>query len=1052
MDGSSIFSKTGKGMLEASGKSSVLARADRAVLAKIDGKTRAAEINKSFEKIDEAKFLALLRQLEKDGFVREVASSAVPPVSAPPKPVAPPPAAKPAGAAAGEDLDFTQALVMPTKAAAPAAPKRPVDLAAQVRAASAQDSSPDYKTRDEVQAKAAALAAQRANAEAEVRAKAAAAAQAKSRADEEAKVQAASQARARAEAEAKAAVKAKAEADAKAKAKADSTAQAEHAKKEAEEKAARDAAETARLEAEIKAEYEKERAKAEAEADRLAREQAARRQAEEKAQREAEERVRAEAELKAQLEREHVKAEAERKAREEAERVARDAEERARKEAEEKARREAEEKARREAEDRARVEAERKAKEEAERKAREEAERKAKEEVERKAREEAERKAKEEAERKAKEEAERKAKEEAERKAKEEAERKAKEEAEQKAREEAERKAKEEAEHKAKEEIDRLAAVSAAALAAAAITPAAPTAASATDSLLADLDSFSMRDDEERERREAEEKARKAAEQETRLQAEAAAKREAEEQKRREEEETRRKDEAARLAREEEERTARAEEERRKQEEEGRARKAKESPARHVGGAQPASSVATPSVAAKAAEEFDDDLDISDADLGLDDIKEDEKKLAKDKSSDKRAKQQIDSAARKARKAAVDPDITVIPDPVRVRRPIKWGKPAAIFLFVLVLGGLGFLHVIPLSNVRYEELASEALGRPVKIGSVHLSVITGVELRFENVSVGAGVRAATVRAVPQIGTLFADEKVFTHVAAEGLVVPQAELGAGLFGAVKGGGLSIARVTAAKVKFPGAVPLPDLDLDVAIGPDGAVQSVGVKEAEGKLAGRLLPKDGSAAIELNAASLQVPFIPALALSNFSMKGTATPQELAISAWSGKIFDGTLSGTARVQWGPRWSVDGDLRVRQLNVSVLAPALMSEGRADARGTFSMSGAAPDKLGAEARIDGSFTVIKGVLGSFSLSRALQSTIAQVTGRTEFTELTGVGLYNKGVVQLRDMKLAAGLLSGNGTAEIDAAGRLTGRVNAELGTQRATFALSGTSKEPLIRK
>ena len=61
MDGSSIFSKTGKGMLEASGKSSFLPRADRAVLAQIDGKTRVSEVNKKFEKIDEAKFLQLLQ-------------------------------------------------------------------------------------------------------------------------------------------------------------------------------------------------------------------------------------------------------------------------------------------------------------------------------------------------------------------------------------------------------------------------------------------------------------------------------------------------------------------------------------------------------------------------------------------------------------------------------------------------------------------------------------------------------------------------------------------------------------------------------------------------------------------------------------------------------------------------------------------------------------------------------------------------------------------------------------------------------------------------------
>ena len=129
-----------------------------------------------------------------------------------------------------------------------------------------------------------------------------------------------------------------------------------------------------------------------------------------------------------------------------------------------------------------------------------------------------------------------------------------------------------------------------------------------------------------------------------------------------------------------------------------------------------------------------------------------------------------------------------------------------------------------------------------------------------------------------------------------------------------------------------------------------------------------------------------------------------------------------------------------------------MSDGKADARGTFSMSGPAPGKLGADARIDGGFTVTKGVLGSFDLARALQPTASQASGRTLFSELSGTGTYNKGAVQLRDMKLAAGLLSANGSAEIDASGRVSGRVNAELGTQRGTITLAGTAKDPKVSK
>ena len=88
-----------------------------------------------------------------------------------------------------------------------------------------------------------------------------------------------------------------------------------------------------------------------------------------------------------------------------------------------------------------------------------------------------------------------------------------------------------------------------------------------------------------------------------------------------------------------------------------------------------------------------------------------------------------------------------------MRRPKKWGKPAAIALFVLLIGGVGALQLMPVSTADYEKAASEAMGVPVKIGSARLSVITGIEARFENVSIGDTVKIRMVRGFPEIGTL-----------------------------------------------------------------------------------------------------------------------------------------------------------------------------------------------------------------------------------------------------------------------------------------------------------
>ncbi len=327
---------------------------------------------------------------------------------------------------------------------------------------------------------------------------------------------------------------------------------------------------------------------------------------------------------------------------------------------------------------------------------------------------------------------------------------------------------------------------------------------------------------------------------------------------------------------------------------------------------------------------------------------------------------------------------------------------------------------------------------------------------MENITAGEGVRAVSIRAVPQIGSLFSEKKAFSKIAVEGLAMPQAYLAPALFGKMKGDGLVVGRFTAIGVKLDGPVPLPPLDIDLSFKPDGAVRSAILASAENKIAVQIQPEGDTATVELTAGTMAVPFVSGLNLSDFSLKGTVTATEMNVSAWEGRIYDGGLSGTARIRWGAIWNIEGDVLVKQMNVNVLAPALMSDGRADARGKFVMSGPAPAKLGAEARIEGRFSVTKGVLGSFDLARSLQSGRSQANGRTLFSELTGLGIYSKGTVQLHDMKLTAGLLTGSGNAEIDAGGNLSGRINAELGSgpglARGTLMLGGTSKEPAIRR
>src|SRR5258708_8649411 len=139
MNPTAIYSKSGKGVQEASGKTSLLNRGDRAVLSAIDGRATLGDVAQKVGKGWDPDFQKLVTQLDKDGFIREVSPGAAPAPGkgAPAKaaPAAAKPRAQPAGKAtepmdAGTDLDFSSMGGPPSKPSSPqpaakAAPQPP---------------------------------------------------------------------------------------------------------------------------------------------------------------------------------------------------------------------------------------------------------------------------------------------------------------------------------------------------------------------------------------------------------------------------------------------------------------------------------------------------------------------------------------------------------------------------------------------------------------------------------------------------------------------------------------------------------------------------------------------------------------------------------------------------------------------------------------------------------------------------------------------------------------------------------------------------------------
>jgi AsmA-like C-terminal region len=334
MDRRTVLTKTAKGLMEVTGKTSLLPRDLRNVLSQVDGKATVGDLHQKLDKYTETKLLDTLGKLSKDGFVREFVSA--------PASISPP--SQVPIVQEDMDLDFTALMSKPPNKAEVSAQTKAEfeDVARQVAQARARQEA-DAKSRAESDARARAEAEAKSRAEAEARAKREAEARTKREAAERAAKDAAEKARRETEERARK--------DAEAQAKRDAE---ERAKREADAKAKREAEERARKDAEAQAKRDaEERAKREADAK-------AKREAEERARKDAEERAKREADAKAKREADaKAKREAEERARKDAEEKAkRDVDEKARREADERGRREAEERARRESEERARREGE----------------------------------------------------------------------------------------------------------------------------------------------------------------------------------------------------------------------------------------------------------------------------------------------------------------------------------------------------------------------------------------------------------------------------------------------------------------------------------------------------------------------------------------------------------------------------------------------------------------------------------------------------------------------------------------------------------------------
>ncbi|PKO93363.1 MAG: hypothetical protein CVU15_02100 [Betaproteobacteria bacterium HGW-Betaproteobacteria-1] len=562
----------------------------------------------------------------------------------------------------------------------------------------------------------------------------------------------------------------------------------------------------------------------------------------------------------------------------------------------------------------------------------------------------------------------------------------------------------------------------------------------------------------EAERRAQEEVERKALEEEAvRLQAEDAARVEAEEQAKREAAEQARLEaertarEAERQAQEEEaarqkaEAIARAQaEEAARQEAERKAQEAAERAARKAEEARQKAEEAARAKAEKAARQETERQAKEEAKRKAREEKElrrqaeaEARAIAKEEARLKAEQKAIEKAQYRAEKEFMRSGV----------KPARWLLPLVRVFFVytplVLLLALGLLHFVNLGLLAgpVEKIASAAIGEPVSVRNLRVSLFPQAHLALSDITVGAdkdiGIRS--VQVVPELSTLFDEEKNLKSIEINELTVDTASLRRQmqwLESLADNDDLKIGQITLKDLTLsaPGfGVMAFDGSLDRSA--SGAFSRLELSGVEQNLTLELLPQDDNYRVHLQASNWQMPLVNGLRFDSFNAVGITDGNQVRFSSMEGELYGGSFKATGVLAWSAQPVASGNFELEQVRLSPALSAMKSsaviEGTLNATATFTSQVNEGEQLADAAEIDASFQVRDGRFNGIDLANHMVSGSGSGNA-TRFDRLSGKLQLRQGVYQYRQLVLDAPQLKARGNLDVQSNQDVSGTISAEL--------------------
>jgi len=368
-----------------------------------------------------------------------------------------------------------------------------------------------------------------------------------------------------------------------------------------------------------------------------------------------------------------------------------------------------------------------------------------------------------------------------------------------------------------------------------------------------------------------------------------------------------------------------------------------------------------------------------------------------------------------------------------------------------------------------ERVASDKIGVPVTIASIHWSLLPSPRVVVEGITVGKlqEIKVANIVVIPTLSSLFSSTKVLDlrvnkPIIKQGAIVIASTLfskNSELSRDTTAINIHNIQVEALQFDWP-ANKLPLINLNVNFKNANVLKSVTINAEDGTFKAVISPKSEEYLISMLAKNWISPVGLPVLIDSAKFEMILKDSRLDIPIVDVALYDGKLTGNAKISWEKDWRMSGKLKLD--NVSIKKPSrLVSKtvyfsGNLFSSGDFSSSAKEPSALVDNIRADFKFNVNSGVLNGIDLVKVASILIKQghSGGETEFDELSGLLNVVGKQYNLRNLKISSGLLSGTGQVKIKANEQLDGNVEIKLKHSASLIAIplnvSGTLNNPVV--